>query len=177
MSRLPEVALDARNPNRCVLGCRSFGAPVRIPRSSPQLVRHRSPHAAELAVPAVRRAGLTPARHLPRTRQCEPLCRDPSRLNAGSPRTPRDARIHATGLPAGPLQHATHGFPCHAHTSVALLVHLPSRCTIRGGDPRCRRWSGVSAQRRRFRRQRLPRQSSKRHHDTTASPSRHSPRV
>ena len=138
---------------------------LRRPGSDPEIL----PAACSAPVPTrrgtggsgVRRAGLAPARHLSRTRQYGPLCRDPSRLDARSPRTPRDARIHATGLPAGPLQRATHGFPCQARTSVALLVHLPGRCTIRGGDPRFRRWSGVSAQRGRFRPQRLPGQSPK----------------
>ena len=48
-------------------------------------------------------------------------------FDARSPRTPRDARIHATGPPARPLQRATHTFMCQARTFAALLVHLPGR--------------------------------------------------
>ena len=97
----------------------------RLPLLRRQVRILRSPLACSAPVPtrrgtggsAVRRAGSTPARQLPPTRQREPLCRDPSRLDARSPRTPRDARIRATGRPTGPLQRATHGFPCHARTS------------------------------------------------------------
>ena len=87
MSRLPEVALDARKPNRCVLGCRNLRRPGSDPRSWPRLLRRRSPRRGT-GHSAVRRTGLEPARQLPRTRQREPLCRDPSRLRAESPRTP-----------------------------------------------------------------------------------------
>lgn len=96
----------------------------RLPLLRRQVRILRSPLACSAPVPtscgtggsAVRRAGSVPARQLPPTRQREPLCRDPSRLDARSPRTPRDARIRATGRPTGPLQRATHSFPCHART-------------------------------------------------------------
>lgn len=60
-----------------------FGSSTLAPASSaPVPTRRGTGHSA------VRRTGLKPARQLPRTRQREPLCRDPSRLHAGSPRTP-----------------------------------------------------------------------------------------
>ena len=173
----PEVALDARKPNRCVLGSRNLRRPGSDPRPSPGLLRHRSPRAAELAIPRfVARPSSPPDSCLERDNVSRCAAIRPG-FKAGSPRTPRDARIRATGRPAGPLQRATHGSPCQARTLAALLVHLPGRCAIRGGDPRCRRWSGVWARRGRCRPQRLPRQSPKRRYRSMASPRRHSPRV
>ena len=157
----PEVALDARKPNRCVLGCRSCGARVRIPRSSPPASSAPVPTRCGTGGPAVRRTGPGPARQLPRTRQRGPLCRDPSRLQGrGILRLPATPAF-VPRAPAGPLQRANARLPAPGAHFVALLVHLPGRCTTRGGDPRCRRWSGVSAQRGRFRPQRLLGQSFK----------------
>ena len=97
--RPSEKSRDARKPNRCVLGCRSCGARVRIRRSSPRLLRRRSPHRGT-GRSAVRRAGSKPVRQLPPTRQRGPLCRDPSRLRcAESPDSPR--RPHSCHGSAG----------------------------------------------------------------------------
>ena len=111
--RPSEKSRDARKPNRCVLGCRSCGARVRIRRSSPRLLRRRSPHRGT-GRSAVRRAGSKPVRQLPPTRQRGPLCRDPSRLrcaessdsprrphschgSAGSTASARNAHLHVPG--------------------------------------------------------------------------------
>ena len=65
---------------------------------------------------------------------------------ARNPPTPRYARIRAAGAGRTASARKRAASRAGAHF-VALLVHLPGRCTIRGGEPRCRRWSGVSAQR------------------------------
>lgn len=177
MSRLPDVALDARKPNRCVLSCRSCGAPVRIPRSSPRLVRHRSPHAAELAVPAfVARAWRPPDICLERDNmgRCAAIRPGSMRGVLGLPATPafmprvcRPDRFSAQRT-VSRARRALRSL-CWCISQAAVRYAAATRAFDAGQASR--RNVGVSAHND------CQGSRQKRRHNTIASPTRHAPHV